>query len=73
LTLDTVVRIGDVCAATKLSRSTIWRLERDGRFPRRVKLSIRAVGWRAADIEAWLKTRCDAQGAAPLDHSRRAA
>ena len=42
---------------TGLSRSTRWRLERAGQFPRRRKLSARAVGWIAAEVEQWMRER----------------
>lgn len=42
---------------TGLSRSTRWRLERAGQFPRRRKLSARAVGWIAAEVERWMRER----------------
>jgi predicted DNA-binding transcriptional regulator AlpA len=32
----------------------LCRLCSDGKFPAKVKLSYRCVGWFAADIEAWL-------------------
>jgi prophage regulatory protein len=38
-----------------LSRSTRWRLERAGKFPRRESLSSNAVGWRRAAIRQWLQ------------------
>lgn len=42
---------------TKLSRSTRWRLERNGMFPKRRRLSSQAVGWLASEVEEWLLTR----------------
>jgi prophage regulatory protein len=45
----------EVEALTKLSRSTIERLERAGKFPHRRRVSARAVRWTAADIEKWLR------------------
>jgi len=38
-------------------RSTIYRLIAQGRFPSFVQLSPRAVGWRKADVDAWLESR----------------
>lgn len=40
-----------------LAPATIYRAEQAGHFPRRIKLLGRAVGWRAADVEAWLSSR----------------
>ena len=40
-----------------LSRVTVWRMERDDKFPRRRKLSANSVGWLKSEIEAWVNTR----------------
>ena len=40
-----------------LSRSTIYRMMNDGEFLRPVVLGRRAVGWRAVDVETWIKQR----------------
>ena len=37
--------------------TTIWRLEKENKFPKRVKLGPRAVGWRLSDIQDWIKNR----------------
>lgn len=39
------------------SAQHILRLEKDGRFPRRIQIGIRRVGWRLSDIEKWLADR----------------
>jgi predicted DNA-binding transcriptional regulator AlpA len=46
-----------------LSRTTVWRLERAGPFPRRILISAKRVAWRRSAIEAWLEQRVT-QGAA---------
>lgn len=43
-----------------LSDTTVWRLERAGKFPRSIKLSAGAVAWRENDIEAWIQERAAA-------------
>ena len=35
----------------------IHRLEKAGRFPRRLQLGPNRVGWRLTDIEAWINER----------------
>lgn len=35
------------------SPNSIWRLAREGRFPKSVKLSSGVTAWRLEDIEAW--------------------
>ena len=52
-----VVRLAEVMEITGLSRTTIWRRERDGSFPRPIRLGgegTRAVGWREQDIYDWI-------------------
>ena len=50
-------RIGD------LSRSTVWRLERAGKFPARRQISTNSVGWLESEIDAWIAGRHVAGGA----------
>ena len=56
-TYTTMLRIGEVCRRTGLSKSQIHRLVRDLSFPAPVRLSKRAVAWIAADVETWLQER----------------
>lgn len=52
-----VLRRNDVVALTRLSYSTIYRLERSGRFPPRRKLSVHTVGWLREEVELWIASR----------------
>lgn len=58
-----IYRLPAVCEVTGLSKATIYRLVNAGEFPARVKLSPRCVGWRVADIDAWLEARRAPEGA----------
>ncbi|MDE0351216.1 MAG: AlpA family phage regulatory protein [bacterium] len=52
-----VVRLPEVLEVTGLSRTTIWRREREGSFPAPFRLGgegARAVGWREQDIYDWI-------------------
>jgi prophage regulatory protein len=40
-----------------LRRAYIYKLQQEGRFPRRVKIGGRAVGWVEEDIQQWLSAR----------------
>ena len=42
---------------TGLSRSTLYAMMAEGRFPRPIKLGERAVGWSETEISAWLEDR----------------
>ncbi len=61
--INTVVRCKEVLAMTGLSRSTLWRLQQDGRFPKPFAISPGTKGWLRSVIEAWLQER-----AADIDH-----
>jgi prophage regulatory protein len=52
-----ILREKEVIKVVGLSRTSIWRKERLGTFPRRVKLGAggRAIGWLRSDVEAWLQ------------------
>ncbi len=57
--LDRYLRTNECERLTGLSRSTLWRLERAGSFPRRRKLSANAVGWLENEVRAWLQDRAE--------------
>jgi len=40
-----------------ISRSTIWRLEKENKFPARIQLSERRVGWEEGEIIRHLSSR----------------
>jgi prophage regulatory protein len=52
-----LLRFGDVRQRTGLSRSTIWRMERSGSFPSRVKVSVNVVAWREDEVSEWIASR----------------
>ena len=54
---DRFLREPEVRRITGLSRTTRWRLERAGKFPRRRRISDNAVAWSAAEINAWIAER----------------
>jgi prophage regulatory protein len=52
-----LLRFPAVRERTGLSRSTIWRLERQGAFPRHHRISANAVAWIEADIAKWIRSK----------------
>ena len=52
-----ILRRPDVAAATGLRKTQIDRLEARGEFPRRRRLSARAVGWRSDEVQEWIDSR----------------
>ena len=35
----------------------VWRLERDGKFPRRIPLGAKRVGWSLREVQEWIEAR----------------
>ena len=52
-----LLRFPAVRERTGLSRSTIWRLERQGAFPRHHRISANAVAWIEDDIANWIRSK----------------
>jgi prophage regulatory protein len=46
-----------VLRLTGLGRSTIYRLIAEDKFPARVRIGTRAVGWQWSDLEPWSAAR----------------
>lgn len=46
-----------VHAITDLSDTTIWRLEKAGKFPKRIQISPRRVGWLESGVLAFIAER----------------
>lgn len=45
----------EVIQRSTLSTVTLWRWEKQGKFPRSVKVSTRRVAYRRAEFDAWLR------------------
>ena len=48
-----------------LSKCQIWRLEKVGRFPRRVRPSAGRVAWIEAEVDQYLRDRVSMRPASP--------
>jgi len=62
MTRPKISRLPDVISQTGLSRSTLYELIRQGRFPQQKQLGPRAVGWLDDDIDRWIEDRATATG-----------
>ena len=54
-------RLPTAIQVTGLSRSTIYRMVASGVFPAPVRVGLRAVAWRWADLERWSESRRSAR------------
>ena len=49
--------IKQVLELTGLSRTSVWRFEKNGDFPKRRKLGPRRVGYVDSEISNWMESR----------------
>jgi prophage regulatory protein len=54
---ERILRLPQVCQMTGLRRSMIYQLQAEDRFPHRIKLGARAVGWLEHEVQEWLAQR----------------
>lgn len=55
-----LVRERELCRLLGVSRSTLFRWERLGIFPSRMKIGPHSVAWLTSNIDEWLRARADA-------------
>lgn len=51
-----ILRPKELAKMLSVSTVTLWRMEKRGELPARIKISTRAVGWLESDIEEWLNS-----------------
>jgi len=52
--MDVLLNQKEVCKIVTLCREQIWRLEKRGEFPKRIKLGVRRIAWRKSDIDNFI-------------------
>jgi prophage regulatory protein len=57
------LRLPQVCEITGVKRSMIYQMEAEHRFPRRIKIDARAVGWLEAEVREWVVKRIESSRA----------
>ncbi|MEM1235121.1 MAG: AlpA family transcriptional regulator [Pseudomonadota bacterium] len=60
---DRLLTVREVAERTRLSRATIYKMVRDGDFPRQVQIGANKVAWLRSEVEAWIQSRADARAA----------
>ena len=53
---DRFLRRKEIKKITGLSDATLWRHERDGKFPKRRHIGPRSVAWLESEISEWMKS-----------------
>ncbi len=56
---ERALRLKQVCQLTGLGRSMIYQMQAERRFPQRIKLGERAVGWLEREVQEWLARRIE--------------
>ena len=54
---DRILRLPELCQKLGLSRTSVYELIRSAGFPKQIKLTARASGWRLSAVERWLAER----------------
>jgi prophage regulatory protein len=54
---DRILRDPECEERSGLSRTTRWRLIKAGKFPKPVKITDHAIGWRESEVDQWLASR----------------
>jgi len=57
-----IIRKPELFSRLGLSDATIWRMEKSGKFPRRIQIGGKAVGWFDTEINDWLNQKSAARG-----------
>ncbi len=52
--IDRLIRREEVQEMCGISRSEIYRQVSEGRFPKPLKVGLRAVRWRRSEVEGWI-------------------
>lgn len=48
-----ILRKPEVLAIVNVSPTTLWRMEKVGRFPKRISLGPNSAGWLNSEVEQW--------------------
>ncbi len=56
------MKIEEVAKHVRLSKSTVYRMIRDGLFPKQVKTSPNTVAWIRSEVDSWFAERAAARG-----------
>jgi prophage regulatory protein len=60
-TVEKFLMLPQVRAIVPYSASHIWRLERSGQFPQRVRLGGNRVAWLQSEVNSWVESKLAAR------------
>lgn len=56
---DRIIRKTELLKMIGVSHPTIWRWERDGKFPKRISLGRNSIGWSQYEVQGWLDDKAN--------------
>ena len=62
---DRLIDADELRELIPLSKMQFWRMEKAGRFPRRIKIGQRRVAWRLIEIRQWIADRAAERSGEP--------
>ena len=57
MTVNRFIRESECQKITSLSRVTRWRLEQEGKFPKRYKITQNTIGWLSSELDEWINSK----------------
>lgn len=60
-TTERVLRKKEVLGIVGLSDPTVYRMERAGKFPKRLRLGGNSCGWLQSEVDGWIAERAAAR------------
>ena len=61
ISMKNIVKINAVKQQTNLSTASIYRLAKQGDFPKQIKLGVKASGWLQCELDDWIQSRINAR------------
>ena len=56
-TMEQIIKLSELKDIVGLSRSSIYRMSSEGKFPKPIKLGERSSGWLQSEVEQWIEER----------------
>jgi prophage regulatory protein len=66
--LEKFIMLPQVQEIVPYSASHLWRLERAGQFPQRVRLGGNRVAWLQSEVSAWVESKLASRSDSPLQN-----
>lgn len=55
--MSKLIRASELAKMLTVSKPTLWRMEKKGELPPKIRITERISGWRTSDILKWIEER----------------